>query len=93
MDESGTIIGDKAEANAIGEALGRSRAKDNPIYIASVKTNIGHTEAASGLAALIKMAKSLENGEIAPSLNYEKANEDIDLDFLRLKVCRQRVAS
>ncbi|KAI0857178.1 hypothetical protein F4860DRAFT_528288 [Xylaria cubensis] len=83
---TGTIVGDKTEADAIGNVLGRVREANNPLYIASVKTNIGHTEAASGLAAVIKVVKSLEKGQIAPSLNFEKGNDEIDFDALRLKV-------
>jgi acyl transferase domain-containing protein len=83
---TGTMIGDKIEATAIGTTLGAGRPVDKPLYIASVKTNIGHTEAASGLASIIKMAMSLEHNEIAPSLNYEKANPNIDLERLHLKV-------
>ncbi|POS74158.1 polyketide synthase-3 [Diaporthe helianthi] len=85
---TGTIAGDPIEAKAIGrsfrwEGTGPS---GTPVLIASVKTNLGHTEAASGLAALIKMAKSVEYGQVAPSLNFERANPSIDLDALRLEV-------
>lgn len=85
---TGTAIGDPIEAEAIGRAFstGGCRPKDEPVLIASVKTNLGHTEAASGLAAVIKMAKSLEHGKIAPSLNFEKPNPKIDLHSLGLKV-------
>lgn len=81
---TGTRVGDPAEARAIGESMGKGRAK--PLYVASVKTNLGHTEAASGLAALIKVTLALQNRQIPPSLNFEKANPEIDLDGLRLTV-------
>ncbi|KAK1772875.1 hypothetical protein QBC33DRAFT_584336 [Phialemonium atrogriseum] len=84
---TGTRVGDPAEANAIGEALGRHRPVGSPpLYVASVKTNLGHTEAASGLAAVIKMVMSLEHEHIPPSLNFEKANPEIDMEALRIKV-------
>lgn len=85
---TGTRAGDPVEAAAIGRALRpphRGR-RSPPVRVASVKTNIGHTEAVSGLASIIKMAKSLEHRKIAPSLNFEKPNPDIDLDALGLKV-------
>ncbi|KAF1829172.1 reducing type I polyketide synthase [Decorospora gaudefroyi] len=81
---TGTRVGDPAEARAIGEAMGRGR--DNPLYVGSVKTNLGHTEAASGLAAVIKMVLALEHREIPPSLNFEKANPEIDLPGLGLLI-------
>ncbi|KAK4238694.1 hypothetical protein C8A03DRAFT_14873 [Achaetomium macrosporum] len=83
---TGTKTGDPIEARAIGKALSEQRSADRPLYLASVKTNLGHTEAASGLAAVIKMAKSLEKGKVAPSINFEKPNPQIDLHALRLKV-------
>ncbi|KAF2229541.1 polyketide synthase [Viridothelium virens] len=69
---TGTRVGDPPEARAIGVAMGRGRKK--PLYVASVKTNLGHTEAASGLAA------------IPPSLNFEKANPEIGLGGLGLTI-------
>jgi acyl transferase domain-containing protein len=81
---TGTKIGDPAEARAIGEAMGRGR--KTSLYVGSVKTNLGHTEAASGLAAVIKMVLALEHRQIPPSLNFEKANPEIDLSGLGLQV-------
>lgn len=87
---TGTSAGDPVEAEAIGRALRdpkRSRqTQETPLYMASVKTNLGHTEAVSGLASVIKMVKSLEHGKIAPSINFEKPNPAIDFDGLSLKV-------
>lgn len=86
---TGTTVGDPREALAIGQTLGRGRvAGSNPLYMASVKTNVGHAEAASGLASIIKVAMSLEHGQIAPSLNFEKVNPNIDLKSLGLEVSR-----
>ncbi|KAK8107122.1 uncharacterized protein PG998_009135 [Apiospora kogelbergensis] len=81
---TGTRVGDPAEARAIGQAMGRGRAK--PLYMASIKTNLGHTEAASGLAALIKVVLALRHRQIPPSLNFEKGNPEIDFEALRLTV-------
>ncbi|KAI0435050.1 putative polyketide synthase [Xylaria sp. FL1042] len=83
---TGTKAGDPIEATAIGAALSKGRPETQPVYLGSVKTNLGHTEAASGLAAIIKTTKSLEVGQIAPSINFEKPNPDIDFEGLRLKV-------
>jgi acyl transferase domain-containing protein len=85
---TGTPAGDPIEAKAIGRAFrgDEVQRRDRPVLIASVKTNLGHTEAVSGIAALIKMAKSIEHGQVAPSLNFEKANPKIDLHDLALEV-------
>lgn len=83
---TGTMVGDPREALAIGQSLGRGRPAGKPLYMASVKTNIGHTEAASGLASIIKVAMSMEHGKIAPSLNFDMVNPNINLGGLGLEV-------
>lgn len=82
---TGTKIGDATEAEALAKTFGKSRSRD-PILVGSVKTNIGHTEPVSGLAALIKTIFSLKRGQIAPNLNFEKANPMINLDEWHLQV-------
>ena len=82
---TGTKAGDSGEAGAIGSASGLGRAHDQPPYVGSVKTNIGHTGAASGLAAIIKVVKALEHGMIPPSINFAKPNVNISLDKWQIK--------
>lgn len=65
----------------------KSRSADQPLKIGSVKTNIGHTETASGLAAIIKVCLALENKQIPPSINFEEPNPDIKFEEWGLKVC------
>ncbi|KAJ3580034.1 hypothetical protein NPX13_g526 [Xylaria arbuscula] len=89
---TGTKAGDPIEATAIGAAISKGRPENQPVYLGSVKTNLGHTEAASGLAAIIKTAKSLEVGQIPPSINFEKPNPDIDFEGLKLKVPQQLIS-
>ncbi|KAI0538759.1 putative polyketide synthase [Xylaria digitata] len=83
---TGTKVGDLTEANAIGTIFGQGRPKNQPLYLGSVKTNLGHTEAASGLAGIIKATKSLEFRQIPPSINFEKPNPEINFEGLRLQV-------
>lgn len=86
---TGTPTGDPIEAAAMASifagAEGRD-SKENFLRIGSVKTNVGHTEAASGLAAILKGVLCLEKGLIPPSVNYETPNAKVKLDEWRLKV-------
>jgi acyl transferase domain-containing protein/acyl-CoA synthetase (AMP-forming)/AMP-acid ligase II/acyl carrier protein len=83
---SGTALGDPIEARAIGAVVSPGRSKAEPCAIGSVKTNIGHLEAAAGIAGLIKVALSLKHQLIPPSLHFESANPLIPFDQLGLRV-------
>ncbi|KAL7906095.1 putative polyketide synthase [Trichoderma velutinum] len=90
---TGTQAGDPIEARAmagvfcgVGENGDGGRDEAHYLRIGSVKTNVGHTEAASGLAAVIKGVLCLERGLIPPSVNYETPNPKLKLDEWRLKV-------
>lgn len=74
---TGTPAGDREEAQALANVFGTSRAADYPLLFGSVKTNIGHTEGASGIAGVIKTILALRNEEIPPSLHSEK-HPDLD---------------
>ncbi len=84
---TGTPVGDPAEAAAIGEGLARSRS--TPLPIGSIKTNIGHLEAASGMAGMLKAMLALQHGVLPKSLHFEKPNQNINFDALNLRVCDQ----
>ncbi|MFE1899918.1 SDR family NAD(P)-dependent oxidoreductase [Streptomyces yangpuensis] len=83
---TGTAIGDQIEAAALGTVLNRGRAADRPLAIGSVKTNLGHLEAAAGIAGLIKLALCFEHRALPPSLHCAEPNPDIDFDGLGLRV-------
>ena len=83
---TGTPLGDKVEAAALGRVLGTARAGAAPLAVGSAKTNIGHLEAAAGIAGLLKAALSLEHGELPASLNFEQPNPEIPLEELGLRV-------
>ncbi|WP_158076172.1 type I polyketide synthase [Streptomyces amritsarensis] len=84
---TGTELGDPLELEGIAAALAppdRPRAQD--LLIGSVKTNIGHLEAAAGIAGLIKVVLSLANGQLPPSLHFDRPNPHIPFDRLPVKV-------
>lgn len=83
---TGTSLGDTIEANALGAVVGAGRAPDSCCLIGSVKTNIGHLEAAAGVAGLIKVALSLAHRMIPPSLNFVTPNANIDFNGMGLRV-------
>ncbi|MGW3580009.1 non-ribosomal peptide synthetase/type I polyketide synthase [Streptomyces rubiginosohelvolus] len=73
-----TPVGDPIEANALARALAVGRAPGARAYVGSVKTNIGHTESAAGIAGLIKTVLSIEHRTIPPHINLENLNPAID---------------
>ncbi|MBR0679869.1 SDR family NAD(P)-dependent oxidoreductase [Roseomonas eburnea] len=81
---TGTRVGDPAETWAIGTTIAQRRAALLPI--GSVKTNIGHLEAASGMAGLLKSLLMLEKGAIPPSLHFREPNPEIDFAELNIAV-------
>ena len=83
---TGTLLGDPIEATALGAVLGRGRSPAHPLRIGSIKTNIGHTEAAAGIAGLIKVTLSMAHRQLPPSLHFQTPNPHIPFDALRLKV-------
>jgi len=82
---TGTLLGDSMEAQALGAVIGQHRT-NGPCAIGSVKTNIGHLEAAGGIAGLIKVILSLKHRTIAPSLHYQSPNPHIPFDDLSIRV-------
>ncbi|MFE6866879.1 amino acid adenylation domain-containing protein [Kitasatospora sp. NPDC057692] len=81
-----TPVGDPIEANALARALAIGRRPGDTCYVGSVKTNIGHTESASGLAGLIKSALALKHRTIPPHINLERLNPAIDAAALPFEI-------
>ncbi len=83
---TGTAVGDPIEANALASVLSQGRAKNQPCWVGSVKTNIGHLEAGAGVASLIKVALALHHQRIPAQLHFENPNPVIDFEKLGLRV-------
>jgi acyl transferase domain-containing protein/NADPH:quinone reductase-like Zn-dependent oxidoreductase/acyl carrier protein len=83
---TGTSLGDPIEVQAAGAVLGDGRDSERPLLIGSVKTNIGHLEAAAGIAGLIKVILSLEHEVLPKHLNFRKPSPHIPWDRLAVRV-------
>ncbi|WP_164016685.1 type I polyketide synthase [Pyxidicoccus trucidator] len=75
-----TPLGDPVEVQALTQAFRAGTDKRGFCGLGSVKTNVGHLDAAAGVTGLVKTVLALEHGELPPSLNYEKPNPRIDFD-------------
>jgi len=83
---TGTRVGDPIEATAIHNVFHEGRTPRDPLYLGSVKSNIGHLEGASGIVAVIKSALMLERGFILPNYDFKFPNEKIPFKAWNLKV-------
>ncbi len=86
---TGTSLGDPIEVRALAEALGEGRSPLEPLVIGSVKTNLGHLEAAAGVTGLIKAVLAVQHGEIPRHLHAESLSPHIPWDELPVVVARE----
>ena len=86
---TGTSLGDPIEVRALEAALTRERSANSPLYMGSVKTNFGHTEAAAGVAGLIKAVLALQHKVIPPHLHLQKLNPFIEWSKTPLSIPTQ----
>lgn len=83
---TGTALGDPIEAQALGAVMAENRPLGRPCRIGSVKSNIGHLEAAAGVASLIKVILAMKHREIPATLHYQNPNPHIAFERLPLRV-------
>ncbi|MTE21412.1 KR domain-containing protein [Streptomyces sp. TRM43335] len=83
---TGTALGDPIELRALEAVIGRRRPPGEPLLVGSVKTNIGHLEAAAGVAGLLKLVLALQHGEIPPHLHFTEPNPNVEWDRLHIEV-------
>ena len=89
---TGTPVGDPIELRAVANAFGVARAPQRPLLIGSVKTNMGHLEAAAGVAGIIKVALAMQRGVIPRHLHFEAPSPEIDWEALPLRVTTEATA-
>ena len=85
---TGTSIGDFNETISIGNILGKN--KNEKLKIGSIKTNVGHTEAASGLVSILKVCLMMERKELLPNINFDTPNQKINFENLNLSVVTKK---
>jgi phthiocerol/phenolphthiocerol synthesis type-I polyketide synthase A len=83
---TGTLLGDPIEARALGKVLGRERPPTAPLLIGALKSNLGHLEAAAGIAGFLKAVLAVQRGHIPANLNFRTPNPHIPFEDLGLKV-------
>lgn len=77
---TGTLLGDPIELQALGSTFGTTRTMDNPLYVGSVKANIGHQEGGAGVAGIIRAVLAVEQGIVPPNAELEKVNSAFKLE-------------
>lgn len=89
---TGTPLGDPIEMMALTQIFGANEAAPQPVYVSSVKANVGHMETVSGVAGLIKVVLMMQHDQIAPQTNFESLNPHINLDNTRLVIPTDHLA-
>jgi acyl transferase domain-containing protein/acyl carrier protein len=75
---TGTTLGDPIEAQALLAVYGQNRAQGRPLWLGSVKSNIGHSQAAAGVAGVIKMVMAMRHGRLPRTLHIDRPSSHVD---------------
>ena len=89
---TGTTLGDPIEANALAEVFAGSRPGGRPLYLGSLKSNIGHVQAASGVAGLIKVVQAMRHRTLPPTLHAGTPSRHVEWEGSGLRLLQEPVA-
>ncbi|ASA57845.1 type I polyketide synthase [Vibrio gazogenes] len=86
---TGTALGDPIELGALGQVFRQGFSREQPLWVGSVKTNVGHLEAAAGMASLCKVVMALQKRTIPPHLHFQTPSSKISWDTLPVRIPTQ----